>query len=147
MILTLELALVISRVCVLTGENTSYCKHIMYVTNKNDSFQEITKCYREAPYYTIDKYAYLVIKKKGELIHEEGQVDLTSRLEVCAIRRKWQFMIEIKWVQQQDNSIDYCRLPIVFPTSLAFGHDPKIFIYDHKKLRNHLVECIETGKV
>lgn len=38
----------------------------MYVINKNNSFQDVTESYREAPYYTLDKYVIPGYQEKEE---------------------------------------------------------------------------------
>ncbi|KAI9565306.1 hypothetical protein GHT06_009095 [Daphnia sinensis] len=53
----------------------------------------------------------------------------------------------IKDCQRQSNGYDCGVFAIAFATSLAFGEDPAIRMYDPKKLRPHFVQCMASGKL
>ena len=54
--------------------------------------------------------------------------------------------VEIKKVQQQNNGVDCGVCAIAFAVSLPFKEDSTLIIYNIKKMRNHLVDCIENGR-
>jgi len=53
----------------------------------------------------------------------------------------------VKNCQRQNNGYDCGVFAIAYATSLANGEDPATRLYDPKKLRNHLVECMKAGKL
>ena len=55
--------------------------------------------------------------------------------------------ITIQRVQQQDNGVDCGLFALAFATSLAFGDDPCLTVYDSSKLRQHLVNCLVKDDV
>ena len=58
-----------------------------------------------------------------------------------------EILVEIKGVQQQTNSVDCGLFAIAFATSLAFGEDPANVTYDSKKLRMHLIKCLNKKQM
>lgn len=50
-------------------------------------------------------------------------------------------------VQQQNNGSDCGVFAIAIATSLAYGSNPKHITYDIAKMRPHLVNCLEAGKL
>ena len=50
-------------------------------------------------------------------------------------------------VQQQLNGVDCGVFAIAFATSLAFGEDPTQIAYDNRKLRDHLIKCLERHEM
>ena len=56
-------------------------------------------------------------------------------------------LVEIKGVQQQTNSVDFGLFAIAFPTSLTFGEDPANVTYESKKLRMHLIKCLDKKQM
>ena len=55
--------------------------------------------------------------------------------------------VNIQRVQQQDNSVDCGLYALAFATSLAFGDDPSLIVYDASKLRQHLLNCLTNNEV
>ena len=55
--------------------------------------------------------------------------------------------VEIKKVQQQNNGVDCGVFAIAFAVSLAFKEDPTLIVYNIGEMRNHLVDCIENGRM
>lgn len=53
----------------------------------------------------------------------------------------------IKDCQRQSNGYDCGVFAIAFATSLAFGEDPAKRMYDPKKLRPHLIQCMDSGEL
>ena len=50
-------------------------------------------------------------------------------------------------VQQQLNGLDCGASTVAFATDLVFGSSPDKRNYDESKLRNHLLMCLEQGKL
>ena len=50
-------------------------------------------------------------------------------------------------VAAQSGSTECSLYAIVIMTTLAYGQDPALFIFDQKSLRTHLGECFEAGYI
>ena len=57
-----------------------------------------------------------------------------------------EILVEIKGVQQT-NSVVCGLFAIAFATSLAFGEDPANVTYHSKKLRMHLIKCLDEKQM
>ena len=50
-------------------------------------------------------------------------------------------------VQQETNCVDCGLLAVAFATNLTHNENPVRRVYDTTKLRQHLVSCLENGKM
>ena len=43
---------------------------------------------------------------------------------------------------------DHCEaFAAAYSTSLAYGHDPSCYVYDHRVMRKHLIKCFEERMI
>ena len=86
-------------------------------------------------------YLYDSLKKK------HISKDVTAEIASSAYHPGPQWTILSQSVQQQGDGVDYGVYAIAFATILAYGSNPWKEIYDKKKIRPHLVECLKIGKL
>ena len=55
--------------------------------------------------------------------------------------------VEVNPVQQQDGGVDCGLFAIAFATELAYGNDPVRVSYVQSAMRDHLLLCLEQGKM
>jgi len=61
--------------------------------------------------------------------------------------QKDQFTIQIAKVNKQSGTQDCGVFAAAYCTTVAFGKDPCALVYDQKRLRHHLLKCLEDGKM
>ena len=58
-----------------------------------------------------------------------------------------QIKINLEKVQMQIHTNDCGVYAIAFLTDICYGRSPSSCVYDHKKIRSHLINCFQTGKM
>ena len=56
-------------------------------------------------------------------------------------------MIDVGRVQQQENNVDCGVYAVAFATHQAYGVSPIGVVFDLSKMREHLIECLESNKM
>jgi len=76
-------------------------------------------------------------------VNMETQSILASLLKT----QKDQFTIQIAKVNKQSRTHDCGVFAAAYCTTVAFGKDPCGLVYDQKRLRHHLLKCLDDGKM
>ena len=74
-------------------------------------------------------------------------LDVAKQIAVFSYCELAEIVAEVLSVQQQTNCVDCGLFAIAFATSLAHNENPVRRVYDTTKLRQHLVSCVEAGKM
>ena len=74
-------------------------------------------------------------------------LDVANQIAAFSYCELAEIVVEVLPVQQQTNCVDCGLFVIAFPTSVAPNENPVRRVYDTTKLRQHLVSCLEAGKM
>ena len=74
-------------------------------------------------------------------------MDVAKQIAAFSYCELAEIVAEVLSVQQQTNCVDCGLFAIAFATSLAHNENPVRRVYNTTKLRQHLVSCLEAGKV
>lgn len=97
-----------------------------WITISGDSFNEVVSVYDSL------NHGYV----KRAFFHQITDIRKVASAEV---------LVEVKSVQQQNNSVDCGVFAIAFAVDLAFNNDPTTCSYDQSLMRKHLISCLESG--
>ena len=72
-----------------------------------------------------------------------------GKAQIAALLATEEQMVTAKFmdVQMQCGGSDCGLFSISFATALVFGEQPGHFLFDHKKMRSHLMHCFEQKQI
>ena len=74
-------------------------------------------------------------------------LDVAKQIAAFSYCESAEIVAEVLPVQQQTNCVDCGLFAIAFATTLARNENPVRRTYDTTKLRQHLVSCLEVGRM
>ena len=83
----------------------------------------------------------------NSLTNGSAPLDVSKKIADFSYCESVEIIVGTFPVQQQTNCVDCGLFGIAFATSLAHNENPVRRVYDTAKLRQHLVSCLEAGKM
>ncbi|XP_065908034.1 uncharacterized protein [Dysidea avara] len=80
-------------------------------------------------------------------IFTEPTYHVLKQIAAICNTRSAQIKVHLEKVQMQVSPDDCGVYAIAFLTDLCFGRNPASHLYDHKKIRSHLINCFEADKI
>lgn len=76
-------------------------------------------------------------------------IDMDTKHQICSLVRPACDILTLRMpnIQRQPNSFDCGVFAIATATELALGKDPRLCYWDTTRMRIHLIQCLEQGKM
>jgi len=76
-------------------------------------------------------------------------IDMDTKHQICSLVRPACDILTLRMpnIQRQPNSFDCGVFAIATATELALGRDPRLCYWDTTRMRIHLIQCLEQGKM
>ena len=128
--------------------NLQYCESGSFPTPESPKWMQII--HNGAAHWLavakgfVDQESVMVFDSIG---FDRGNELVKETIASLAHCQKDRLSVSIMHCQKQSNSYDCGVFVVAYLTSLAHGQNPVSVLYDKKKIRNHLKECLLAGRL